>query len=253
MSETDELSAFFDELVRDAVPGVSEFLPRPQTSAGGGQYVSEGHWHSEVPDSAAGTQNGVETNEGNYVKNLGISSDDGWQSSTSVSAVDSRSKASGYNDAALSKGAMDNIDFERYDARDPRRSSFDANGMHHPDQITHSSNAGKPKDSEATTPSSRFVPYGVPDISSDAKDVTANSDPQADFNPFLDSLGSADFDALKDSGIVTPQFIQQKLEENQQMLFAVHENLKAGKCADTTAFFEKMQQNLMFLALIVDQ
>ncbi|PHJ16123.1 ssxt (amine-terminal region) protein, partial [Cystoisospora suis] len=49
------------------------------------------------------------------------------------------------------------------------------------------------------------------------------------------------------------RLIQAKLLENDQMLYAVHENLSAGRYEEAVCFFERLQQNLFFLAMLADQ
>ncbi|KEP67627.1 UNVERIFIED_CONTAM: hypothetical protein HHA_226900 [Hammondia hammondi] len=49
------------------------------------------------------------------------------------------------------------------------------------------------------------------------------------------------------------RLIEAKLLENDQMLFAVHENLASGRYDEAVCFFERLQQNLFFLAMLADQ
>ncbi|PFH35083.1 hypothetical protein BESB_059700 [Besnoitia besnoiti] len=49
------------------------------------------------------------------------------------------------------------------------------------------------------------------------------------------------------------RLIEAKLLENDQMLFAVHENLSGGRYDEAVCFFERLQQNLFFLAMLAEQ
>ncbi|KAF8822374.1 hypothetical protein IE077_003894 [Cardiosporidium cionae] len=52
---------------------------------------------------------------------------------------------------------------------------------------------------------------------------------------------------------VSTKLVQQMLEENQQLLYAAHENLRMERAMELAPLFGKLQQNLLFLALIADQ
>uniref|UniRef100_A0A0G4FUN6 SS18 N-terminal domain-containing protein n=1 Tax=Chromera velia CCMP2878 TaxID=1169474 RepID=A0A0G4FUN6_9ALVE len=46
---------------------------------------------------------------------------------------------------------------------------------------------------------------------------------------------------------------QRLLDENQQLIFAVSENARIKRFADCAAYLERLQQNLLYLALLADQ
>ncbi len=53
--------------------------------------------------------------------------------------------------------------------------------------------------------------------------------------------------------LLNSDLIQQYLDENQLMLAAIIEHQNAGKLEATVKFQQKLQQNLMYLAMLADQ
>ncbi|KAL8269901.1 hypothetical protein Esti_006186 [Eimeria stiedai] len=59
--------------------------------------------------------------------------------------------------------------------------------------------------------------------------------------------------AICSSALAVSRLIESKLKENEQLLFAVHENMTVGRYDEALCYFERLQQNLLFLAMLADQ
>ncbi|XP_026193108.1 uncharacterized protein LOC34622797 [Cyclospora cayetanensis] len=59
--------------------------------------------------------------------------------------------------------------------------------------------------------------------------------------------------ALCSSALAVSRLIESKLKENEQVLFAIHENMTVGRFGEALCYFERLQQNLLFLAMLADQ
>ncbi|KAL8424971.1 hypothetical protein Efla_004448 [Eimeria flavescens] len=59
--------------------------------------------------------------------------------------------------------------------------------------------------------------------------------------------------AVCSSAVAVSRLIESKLKENEQLLFAVHENTTVGRPDEALCYFERLQQNLLFLAMLADQ
>ncbi|KYK69288.1 SSXT (amine-terminal region) protein [Toxoplasma gondii TgCatPRC2] len=148
-----------------------------------------------------------------------------------------------------------------------RSSQPQAPGPQHPASV--SASLELPSVPHSATPSPPFPLHdrafpgisGAPQFLLQNSTACAKDIPRMSASPpeyFVDPpLHSASGDSVQEEmafcAETVSRLIEAKLLENDQMLFAVHENLASGRYDEAVCFFERLQQNLFFLAMLADQ